>query len=213
MKLYHYAHCPFCVRIRMVLGYLNIPFESVVLPYNDEKTPISLMGKKMLPIFDLNGSLMNESLDIIQKLDTANKLNTIEAIKSYQEMELLLSQIGSDVHSLAMPYWIWSPEFDSESRQYFQKKKEAKRGPFANLVKNKEGFLKGITNTLKSLEERLTPFYTSKEITLNDILIASHLWGLYIVPEFQFSEKTHNYLQAIKQKCHFNYHEDFWREK
>ena len=50
MKLYHYVHCPFCVRVRMGLGYLGINFESIVLAYDDEKTPVKLTGKKMLPI-------------------------------------------------------------------------------------------------------------------------------------------------------------------
>ena len=49
------------------------------------------------------------------------------------------------------------------------------------------------------------------ELTLNDILIGSHLWGMYIFPEFQFSPKIHNYLQSIKLKCHFEYHSDYWK--
>jgi glutaredoxin 2 len=63
---------------------------------------------------------------------------------------------------------------------------------------------------LTLIEERLNPFYNSLEIGVKDILIASHLWGLYIVPEFQFTESMHRYLQTVKQKCHFNYHQDFW---
>ena len=37
IKLYHYVHCPFCVRVRLALGFLNIPFESHVIAYDDEE--------------------------------------------------------------------------------------------------------------------------------------------------------------------------------
>ena len=70
MKLYHYVHCPFCVRVRMAAGFLNTSYESIVVPYDDEATPINLTGKKMLPIWVNDKRLaQNESLDIIKNLD------------------------------------------------------------------------------------------------------------------------------------------------
>ena len=44
LKLYHYVHCPFCVRVRMILGFLQLPYQSIVLPYDDEVTPVSGYG-------------------------------------------------------------------------------------------------------------------------------------------------------------------------
>ena len=63
--------------------------------------------------------------------------------------------------------------------------------------------------TLKEVEENLDPYF-SNEFSIFDIMLASHLWGMYIFPEFQFSEKLHNYLQDVKNICSFEYHEDFW---
>lgn len=127
MKLYHYVHCPFCVRVRFALGLLDIPYESVVLPYNDESTPLNLTGVKMLPIWeDSSGKAINESLDIIRLVDSSAKINFDVYENFPEEIEELLSQIGKQVHSLAMPYWIWTPEFDQQSRSYFQQKKEVK---------------------------------------------------------------------------------------
>lgn len=211
MKLYHYVHCPFCIRVRMALNYLNISYESIVLAYNDETTPKNLTGVKMLPIATIDGENINESLQIIKKIDVENLLQN-ELTEIHQEQfNLLLDQIGKDVHNLAMPYWIWTPEFSNESRDYFQKKKEAKRGPFKILVKHGQHYIVNITSTLESLEKNLVPFFNSDRLTVLDIQLASHLWGLYIVPEFQFSKGIHLYLQKIKQLCHFNYHEDFWK--
>lgn len=211
MKLYHYVHCPFCVRIRMVLGYLQQDFESIVLPYDDEKTPTDLMGVKMLPIMQIGNKTSNESLDIISMLDNDNRLSTKEEVENYSNLEPILNEFGSNVHSLAMPYWIWTKEFDENSREYFQKKKELKRGPFSKLVHNQKEFISGLNKSLEQHKDLFNKVVTKDTIKLNDILIASHLWGMYIVPEYQFEPTIHRYLQSVKTACNFHYHEDYWR--
>lgn len=208
ITLFHYAHCPFCIRVRLALGYLNISYQTKLLPYEDEKTPVDLCQKKMLPILKVDDKAMNESLDIISHLDKNNAL-TLEKLNDRDEFEDLLSKLGSNIHSLCMPYWVWTAEFSPESREYFKKKKEAKRGPFSELIKNKKNFLTPLNETLKDLEKDLNPYYKSEHFTILDIMLASHIWGMYIFPEFQFSEKVNNYLQGIKKICSFEYHEDF----
>lgn len=211
VELFHYIHCPFCLRVRFALGFLNIPWKSHVLAYNDEKTPASLTGVKMLPILKTPQKTMNESLDIIDYLDTNKLLRMKEFTETEQfhELNQKLNEISGPLHSLAMPYWIYTAEFNEESRQYFQSKKEKKRGPFRELLINQQTYIAEINPLLKKIEEEINLFYHSQKLGAADILIASHLWGLYIVPEFQFSEKMHSYLQKVKEVCHFSYHEDF----
>lgn len=213
-KLYHYVHCPFCIRVRLVLGFLKIPFESVVIGYDDEKTPIELTGKKMLPIFKFDENfpgpkIQNESLDIIKRLDKNNFLKIEESQDKITKIDPLLDILAKDVHNLCMPYWIWTQEFTPSAREYFRTKKELKRGPFNKLMAQKETFLNSLNINLNELENKLTPFYESDELTILDIMIASHIWGMYIFPEFQFSKKMHDYLQNIKRLCHFEYHRDY----
>lgn len=213
MKLYHYVHCPFCVRVRMGFGLLNIPYTSVVTPYDDEQTPLKLTGKKMLPIVVYpDGLAQNESLDILKAQDPQDALHW-NALEKYEAViNPLLDKIGSPVHSLAMPYWIWTPEFNDHSRKYFQSKKEIKRGPFKELVKNQKGYIQKLDSILKEeILPELTPFYKSDKLTILDIMIAAHLWGMYVVPEYQFEPAIHSYLQKVKELTRFNYHEDFWR--
>lgn len=210
--LYHYVHCPYCVRVRMAFGYLQQEYISKVLAYDDEKTPLSLTGKKILPALQTDYEAMNESLDIIAFVDKDNRLNVPEITSSenFKLLETELSVVGNLVHALAMPYWIWTPEFNDASRLYFQKKKEVKRGPFKELVKNQAKFIAEINPLLLKIEKDLSPFYKSAFFTLNDIVVAAHIWGLYVVPEFQFTPKLHSYLQKVKEICQFNYHQDFW---
>lgn len=213
LTLYHYVHCPFCLRVRMALGVLGLKYSSRVLPYDDEKTPLKLTGKKMLPILVKDGEAINESLDIIAAVDEKNvfRVKEIEASPEFEKFNQLLNKLGASVHNLAMPYWIWTPEFDPASREYFQNKKEKKRGPFRDLVRQKDQFCHVLLDDLEQTSKELTPFYRSDKFSLYDILLAAHLWGMYVVPEFQFPEKMHRYLQRVKELCGFNYHEDFWK--
>lgn len=213
MKLYHYVHCPFCVRVRMGFGFLGTKYESIVTAYDDEATPIRLTGKKMLPIIEYDdGTTQNESLDLIKRQDTKLSLGWDELAANLEELNLLLDKIGGHVHNLAMPYWIWTPEFNESSRKYFQTKKEVKRGPFKNLVHNQKSYADLLATLLeKELTPNLKPFYKSDKLTIMDIMIAAHLWGMYVVPEFRFSEEVHNYLQKVKDVTKFSYHEDYWR--
>ena len=168
----------------------------------------------MLPIFVSNeGVARNESLEIIQLLDK-NQTLSFDHYESHKvEIEKLLSEIGSPVHNLAMPYWIWSPEFDQQSRAYFQAKKELKRGPFYKLVERRDDFIKELATIFNDLSPNLTPFFKSNQMSIVDIMLASHLWGLYVVPEFQFPKFMHDYLMRVKELCHFNYHQDFWQNE
>lgn len=192
----------------MALGYLNIPWNSHVLPYSDEATPISLTGKKMLPILKDGSQVMNESLDIIKHLDTGNKLGNEE----WRDFEGTLDLVAPLIYNLAMPFWVFSPEFDPDSQKYFLKKKEAKRGPFAELIKKRPGFETELHPLLSGLEMRLKPFWDSSQLGIRDIGLAAQLWGLFSVPEFRFSEKLHSYLMTVKVLTQFNYTNFHWRQ-
>jgi hypothetical protein len=49
--VYVYDHCPFCVRVRLALGFKNVKHNLVFLANDDVATPTSLVGKKIAPIF------------------------------------------------------------------------------------------------------------------------------------------------------------------
>jgi glutaredoxin 2 len=187
----------------------------VVLPYADEKTPLDLTGKKMLPILvKEDNTAMNESLDIIEYLDKGGVLKWQR--EAMTQLEDDLNIVTSVAHNLTMPHWIFTKEFDQESRDYFIEKKSQKRGPFKDLHHKREEFLIEVDRLLMEFETiHIRPKQSIENhqvLSLKDILIASHLWGLFIVPEFQFNKSMYNYLMRVKKLSHFDYHEDFWRD-
>jgi len=81
LRLHLYDHCPFCIRIELVLGTYGIPYERVVYGYGDKKGPTALTGKKILPVLEGAGvpapqgmKGLPESLDIIAYLTSKYKL-------------------------------------------------------------------------------------------------------------------------------------------
>jgi glutaredoxin 2 len=199
----------------MACGILGITYESHVTPYDDEQTPIQLTGKKMLPIWEDKTGAINESLDIISRLDTSKRFKAeLQNTDQIKEMDNLLNKLAGPLFKLAMPYFVWTPEFDENSRKYFLEKKEAKRGPFTELLKNRatyeDDFFKILGN---DVIPDIKNFYKSDKLRLWDIMLSSHLWGLYLVPELRVDQKLHDYLQRVKAETEFNYVEDYTSDK
>lgn len=74
--LHLYDHCPFCFRVELLLSQNNIPYKRVVYGYGQGASPdkcgydetggpVALTGKKMLPVLEVDGTMMGESLEII----------------------------------------------------------------------------------------------------------------------------------------------------
>ena len=83
--MYVYDHCPFCVRVRLALGLKNVKHEVKFLANDDTETPIGLVGKKVVPIYQrgLGGPAMPESLDIIEAIDTDPQFGPVRFFKPF----------------------------------------------------------------------------------------------------------------------------------
>lgn len=158
MKLYVYDHCPFCVRARMIMGLKNIPVETIFLPNDDEDTPISMIGKKMLPILETDDNkYIGESLDIVTYIDK-NFGTQVMTLPEQSDVDAWIEQAGQTIFKLAIPRWSYSvyPEFEhGSSRQYFSEKKESVFGGFTALMKSTPELLEVINTKLIELDALL----------------------------------------------------------
>lgn len=215
ITLYQYLHCPYCIRVRLALSYLAIPYKSVLLSYADEVTPVKLTGKKMAPILKrLDGTFINESLDIIHYVDLEGKLElkTPELSSAMPWVLQWIDQISKPLFNLLMPYYLNNLEFSDQDKKYFQAKKEIKRGSFTELVKKRDQFSHEVNAHLELLLPKLAPFINGENLSLLDILLTSHLWGLYFAHDYRVSEKLHQYLCLVAKTCNFTYDQDWWKK-
>jgi microsomal prostaglandin-E synthase 2 len=68
IKLYQFEACPFCCKVKAYLDYKKLPYQVVeVNPLN--KKEISFSDYKKVPILIINGEQINDSSNIIDKLE------------------------------------------------------------------------------------------------------------------------------------------------
>jgi glutaredoxin 2 len=201
MKLYVYDHCPYCVKARMIFGMKQIPFELVTLLNDDEATPMRMIGQKMVPILETpDGQFMPESMDIVRFIDAMDG-RPILAPGGDPALTRWLEEARSYVSPLAMPRWVESPleEFATESaREYFIRKKEAMKGPFATLRARTPELLEQANDHLKQLDGLLQNADTVHEVlSEDDIHLFATLRSLSIVKGMHYSEKLDSYRQSM----------------
>lgn len=206
MKLFIYDHCPYCVKARMIFGLKKQPVENIVLLNDDEKTPISMIGQKMLPILETpEGTFMPESLDIIQYIDKKYPPQTVTMEEDSFLMNTL-SDLRLSYYSLTMPRWPKSDmeEFKTPSaRKYFQNKKEKMIGPFSEALKRTEELKKEAFQILEPIAEKISNsnnWYLGQTLSLNDFHLFAVLRALTIVKDMSFPEPLKQYMNICSQK-------------
>ena len=205
MKLYVYDHCPYCVKARMIFGYKNIDFELITLLNDDEKTPIEMIGQKMLPILIREDKPhLPESLDIIKEIDAAHGTKFISEKPMDKDLETWLSEARAFLYPLAMPRWIKAglDEFKTkEAVDYFTEKKEAYIGPFKEHLEKTEDYLSLAHAHLEKLENILkgSDFYLGDKASINDINLFATLRSLSVVKGVDFPKKVLTYMKKQKE--------------
>lgn len=180
----------------------------------------------MAPFMEISpGQFMNESLDLMKYINQTYGQGTdllgferTDLLPQDEALSQFLDQLAVPLFNLVMPYWALGPEMSDADKIYFIKKKSAKRGNFSDLVLKREFFElevyrqlepPDLNNLLEKFQEKSN---STNRINYLDILLASHLWGLYLVPEFYLPAKIHHYLQSIKKITTFNYDEpSLWK--
>ncbi len=203
MKLYIYDHCPYCVKARMIFGLKKLPIELITLLNDDEMTPVSMIGKKMVPILEKEDrSYLPESMDIVRIIDQQGQARLLHPVPDDNHaLKDWLSAIRSPLYPLAMPRWVAAPleEFSTEgARDYFTRKKEAMIGSFAEHLANSMA-LKDEANHLLA---DLSPLITSSKavhgtLSEDDIHLFAILRSLSIVAGLAYPDEVDGYRQAM----------------
>ncbi|HDR1020852.1 TPA: GrxB family glutaredoxin [Pasteurella multocida] len=203
MKLYVFDHCPYCVRAMMIFGLKNLPVEFQILLNDDETTPVSLVGKKVVPILvKEDGTAMPESLDIVHYVDQHYGEPVLKG-EVRPEVQAILSEITTYSNYLLMPRFIKLdvPEFATQSAvDYFTKKKTEYVGDFAMHWEKTNEYLDRLHSDLAKLEPLvLGEGSLNTELSLEDILVFPTLRNLTCVKGLKFPEKLGRYVNKMSE--------------
>lgn len=197
MKLYHYRHCPFCIRVTLYMAHRNIHLPHEVLANDNEKTPIQLVGQKMVPILEFeDGTAMGESLDIIHHLEK-HYSPIFSSTTADPNILTWMEQVSPLYKALVYPRWIKQPypEFNTPSAiEYFTHKKQKTIGDFNECLANTPQLITQIQPLMQSLNQKIKALNTAR-LNYTDLYLYPILHGLKLVEELEWPDQVELYWQ------------------
>lgn len=204
MKLYSYDHCPYCVKARMIFGLRGVGFEHIILLNDDEATPISLIGKKMVPILvKENGEAMGESLDIVRYIDKRSGHELDQQLRP--EISQWLSTVRSYASHLSMPRVVklGLAEFATQSAiDYYTVKKTAIIGDFAENLARSPQYINYLSADLAALSAHCHSSGSLKgHLSLEDIEVFATLRSLTAVRDVIWPKNIRIWMETLSARC------------
>lgn len=208
MKLYVYEHCPFCVKARMIFGLKNLPIEVKTLLNDDEKTPITMVGQKVVPILQkADGSFMPESMDIVKFIDNSDHKPLLNGPIS-AAVAAWLKHVSQYTPKLIIPRFASAPfeEFATvQARQYFIDKKQANLGDLKEHLQHSPGLVKKINQDLRDLDKLIKePNAVNGELSEDDIHLFPLLRSLSIVKGVELPTRVQAYRDNMAKQTQIN---------
>ena len=202
ITLYDYNHCPYCVRIHMMLKRKNIKAKIITLTYDDAETPTKIYGKKVLPfIIKPDNSILGESLDIISYLDNIDSSPILSDKNLPEEVNQAMRELRPYASKLYKPRIVKTNIIDFSTQgaiEYAENKFAKKNGEsFAQWLEQSNDFLPHAQENLNKIGELLnntTNFY-DEIFSMADIHLFPTLRNLTVVKDLVFPDNLKQYLQ------------------
>ncbi|MEA9392564.1 glutaredoxin 2 [Acerihabitans sp. TG2] len=208
MKLYIYEHCPFCVKARSIFGLKNVPVGLEVLLNNNEATPISMVGQKMVPILQMeDGSYMPESMDIVHYIDQQYGRPLLTGTHNPAIAEWLAMNHVS-AYPLVLPRNANAPfeEFATPAaRAYFSIKKQTVNGSFEQHLAHSPTLINQVNQQFRELEPLIEQTHACNgELSDDDIHLFSRLRTLTLVAGLDWPTRVADYRDNLAQLTQVN---------
>eukprot|EP00899_Mesostigma_viride_P025594 jgi/Mesvir1/6219/Mv00899-RA.1 len=206
-KAYVYDHCPYCIRVRMILGLKSLDHVLVYVETDDEETPVKLVGSKGVPIWEepKGGVTINESLDIVRRIDNQDGKPMLAEASGRADLNAWHDRTALLLRQLCFPRWAAAPlpEFSRKSsREWWTSRKEASIGKFSDHLANTPALIATMEAELQALETLLaSDTSVNTALSYDDIVLFPKLRGLTLVKDLKFPPKVAAYMAHMSEKC------------
>lgn len=207
MILYQYDHCPYCVRVRMMIGRKYKACKIITLPYDDIDTPEKLIGKKMLPILIKDdGVAMPESMDILKYLDTYDNNPIMRETRLPNTFKEKLSELRVVMSKLCKPRLI-KIAIDDFSTQgavdYYMSKFTSRIGiSFSEALQDTPNLIEVAQPIINWFDQHINKIHvTDGTFSLADLTLFPSLRNLTVVGELVFGDNINNYINYQCQQA------------
>lgn len=202
MLLFQYDHCPFCVRADMIARYKVPGCKAVYVDNDDFDTCVSRIGKKLVPILEIDGESMGESLDIAKRLDQLG--DSSKLVRDGGDAERSTSIIDAANFSIMCLLFprniaIGLPEFHTQSaRDFFEvNKSKIIDMSFDEALSQTAEHIAVVAQALEKLPKLELPSEHQGTISWDDVLIFPNLRNLTMVKGLQFPEQVRTYIEEV----------------
>ncbi|MGY0216105.1 glutaredoxin 2 [Endozoicomonadaceae bacterium StTr2] len=214
MKLYVFDSCPYCVRVRMMLGLKGIPCEQVFFPAGQMPQSIrSRIQKQVVPVLELpagagaHSLILQESMDIIRFLDELNNKQLLDIRQPTQELVRWFKHHALVMDSLCYPRMpsLDLPELGTaEAMDFFIQSRAERLGmPLQQALASTSSLIDGIEPHLNKLVQLLDAerlLQQERVLTIDDFYAFPHLRNLAMVSELNLPDSIIHYLLAVSEQ-------------
>ncbi|MBR0558854.1 glutaredoxin 2 [Neokomagataea anthophila] len=202
--LHVYEHCPFCVKARMIFGLHALPFEKRIFLHDDTTGPTEMVGRKVVPILEENGTFMPESLDIIAHIEKSAPTPLLtgplnDAITQW------LSSIAAPAYKLLIPRVASAPfpEFSTTSaRANFIRRKERAEHPFGIILDNSTDDIQHINQKLLELAPLIqSPSAVNGTLSYDDLHLFAQLRSLSLIRGIHYPVEVDAYRHTMSERA------------
>lgn len=205
--LYIYDHCPFCTRVRYLLGVKKVKIELRWLLSDDVTTGDRLIGKKAVPIWAPNadgGPFIKESLDICKLVDEDAQYGPVGAFSPSSGRTDIADWFSKNAMPIKRLQWprlaaAHLPEHATEDarQSYMARHALAEPSSYEENLSNSAEYVKMIQEQLAKLEACVYSAECATEggLSFDDIDLFPKLRLLSIVKDLAWPEKLWKYMQ------------------
>ncbi|AIW15562.1 glutaredoxin 2 [Vibrio tubiashii] len=209
MKLHVFDSCPFCVRVKTVVGLKNIDCE--ISPMTLGQLPESLAGKLerlTVPVLeqwkhDGEQTVMVESLDIIRYLDQQDEpmFTSYEVSEALSNLLKRLYPVSAQLLYPRMPR-LNLPELSTPGAlsMFVESRKDALNQSIEQALQKTEEYLPELKRLLEELELLLdidALVSGERKLNIDDIAAFSELRNYTMVAELEMSERMKSFVCFI----------------